>query len=91
MQRHSLGDDAAEERDIEPEVLWQRVQAAHGSKVNQAVGGLLTVLDGNSSCRTQHLLNAFNQDSFTDCSATVLPAELIWTGVMGIVGVMSDT
>lgn len=41
--------------------------------------------------RTEHLLKAFPQDTFTEGSATVLPAELIWTGVMGMVGVMSDT
>lgn len=40
---------------------------------------------------TEHLLNAFNQDAVTDRSGAVLPAEPIWTGVMGIVGVMSDT
>lgn len=49
----SLGDDAAEERDIKPELLRQRVEAAHGSEVNQAVGGLLAELNRNTSCGDQ--------------------------------------
>lgn len=40
-----LGDDAAEERDVDSQILRQRVEAAHGSEVNQAVSGLLTELD----------------------------------------------
>lgn len=50
---YSLGNDAAEERDIKAEVLWQSVEAAHGSEVNQAVGGLLAVLNRNASCRSK--------------------------------------
>lgn len=53
VQINSLGDDAAEERHIKPELLRHRVEAAHGSEVNQAVSGLLTVLDRNSSCGDQ--------------------------------------
>ena len=52
-QINSLGDDAAEERHIKPELLRQRVEATHGSEVNQAVSGLLAVLDRNSSCGDQ--------------------------------------
>lgn len=49
-QVHSLGKNAAEERDVQPEVLRQGVETAHASEVNQAVGGLLTVLNRNPSC-----------------------------------------
>lgn len=47
---NSLGENAAEERDVKPQVLRQRVEAAHGSEVNQAVGRLLAVLNWNASC-----------------------------------------
>lgn len=50
---NSLGDDAAEQRDVEPEVLRQGVQTAHGSEVNQTVGGLLAVLHRYASCGEQ--------------------------------------
>lgn len=41
---NSPGDHAAEERDINPEVLRQSVEATHGSEVHQTIGGLLAVL-----------------------------------------------
>lgn len=53
-QVYSLGEDAAEQRNIEPELLWQRVETAHGSEVNQPVGGLLTVLHGSGSCGEEY-------------------------------------
>lgn len=65
-QINSLGDDAAEERHIKPELLRHRVEAAHGSEVNQAVSGLLTVLDRNSSCggiRTGELFNKQDENT----------------------------
>lgn len=66
VQINSLGDDAAEERHIKPELLRHRVEAAHGSEVNQAVSGLLTVLDRNSSCggiRTGELFNKQDENT----------------------------
>ena len=57
-----LGDDPAEERDVEPELLRQRVEAAHSSEVNQAVGGLLTELDRYASCGDQQRINTVLQD-----------------------------
>lgn len=53
LQVYSPGNDAAEERDIKQEVLRQSVEAAHGSEVHQAVGGLLAVLNRNTSCRSR--------------------------------------
>jgi len=50
LQMNSPGDNTAEERDIKPEILWQGVETTHGSEVNQAVGGLLTVLNRHASC-----------------------------------------
>lgn len=54
VQVYSLGNDTTEERNIQPEVLWQCVQTAQGSKVNQAIGGLLTVLNRNASCWNEY-------------------------------------
>lgn len=45
---HSLGDDGAEEGDVEAELLGDGVQATHGSEVDQTVGGLLAELDGDA-------------------------------------------
>lgn len=44
----SLGDDGAVERDIEAELLWDGVQVAHGSEVDQTVGGLLAQLNAGT-------------------------------------------
>lgn len=62
VQIYSLGDDTAEERNVQPEVLGQRVQTAHGSEVHQAVGGLLTVLHRNAPCWAESPLNTFKYD-----------------------------
>lgn len=41
----SLGEDHAIERDVEAELVWDGVQVAHGSEVDQTVGGLLAELN----------------------------------------------
>lgn len=54
-----LGEDAAEERDVGPELLRQGVQAGKGSEVHHAVGGLRTVLHGGlASCRSKRPLTS---------------------------------
>lgn len=79
MSTDSLGDDAAEERHVELEVLWQVVQTAHGSEVNQTVGGLLTVLNWNTSCEDQETVTMTKMlrlsrwcDSNVRCAAPVV-------------------
>lgn len=53
-----LGEDAAEERHVGPELRGQRVQAAEGAEVDHAVGGLGTVLHGDvASCRDRSLVS----------------------------------
>lgn len=71
VQVYSLGENTAEERDVKPEVLWQGVEAAHGSEVNQAVGGLLTVLNRNASCGDECQGEALQQTLLTDAKNTL--------------------
>lgn len=49
-----LGEDAAEEGHVGPELLGEGVQAREGSEVDHAVGGLGAVLHGDvSGCRNR--------------------------------------
>lgn len=52
----SLGEDAAEERHVEPEVLREGVEAAHGPEVHQTVGRLLAELNRHASWEGQKAL-----------------------------------
>lgn len=39
-----LGDDAAEQRNVDLQVFREGVEIAHGSEIHHAIGGLLTAL-----------------------------------------------
>lgn len=55
-KRVLLGEDAAEERHVGPQLLGQGVQAGEGPEVDHAIGGLGAVLDGDiASCRNRGL------------------------------------
>lgn len=47
-----LGEDAAEEWHVGPQLLGQGVQAGEGFEVDHAIGGLGAVLDGDVSICT---------------------------------------
>lgn len=54
--RALLGEDAAEERHVGPQLGGQRVQAAEGAEVDHAVGGLGAVLHRDvPSWRQRHV------------------------------------
>lgn len=54
-----LGEDAAEERDVGPELLGEGVQAGERSEVHHAVGGLRTILHGGlAGCRSKKPLTS---------------------------------
>lgn len=44
----SLGEDIAVEWDVEAKLIWDGVQVAHGSEVDQTVGGLLAELNASA-------------------------------------------
>lgn len=58
--RALLGEDAAEERHVGPQLGGQRVQAAEGAEVDHAVGGLGAVLHRDiPSWRERHATSIF--------------------------------
>lgn len=59
-KRVLLGEDAAEERHVGPELLGQGVEAGEGPEVDHAIGGLGAVLHGDiPSWRKRHLPSLF--------------------------------
>lgn len=60
LTRALLGEDAAEERHVGPQLLGQGVQAGEGSEVDHAVGGLGAVLHRDvSGCTDRGVSLAF--------------------------------
>lgn len=58
-----LGEDAAEERHVRPQLLGHRVEAREGPEVDQAVGGLGAALHGHvPSCGTKGLAELWPRD-----------------------------
>lgn len=92
MLADSLGEDAAEERHVKPEVLREGVEAAHGSEVHQTVGRLLAELNRDAGCEVRQLQRQMRLLlGSTGEVKPAVPAELSWTAVGGMVGWMSDT